>query len=134
MRSAIAGALLAVAALCARAAELEDAAERAAAAWIAHVDGGEYAASWREAAAAFRGAITAAQWTDAAARARDPLGALGGRKLLTAVHTTELPGVPKDDYVVVNYESSFANDASVIETITMVREEGVWRAIGYFMR
>jgi hypothetical protein len=59
---------------------------------------------------------------------------LEGRKLLSVVHTTELPGVPKDDYVVVNYESSYANDTSVIETITMVREQGIWRVLGYFLR
>ncbi len=48
---------------------------------------------------------------------------------------TSLPGVPDGDYVVIQYEASFENKRSAVETITPVLDEdGAMRVAGYYIR
>ena len=45
------------------------------------------------------------------------------------------PGAPDGEYVVIQYEASFENKASAVETITpMLDKDGQWRVSGYFMK
>jgi hypothetical protein len=46
-----------------------------------------------------------------------------------------LPGAPAGQYVVMQFDSSFANKHSAVETVTFMLEEGgQWRAAGYFIK
>jgi len=48
---------------------------------------------------------------------------------------TSLPGAPDGDYVVIQFQTSFANKASAVETITPMRDrDGAYRVSGYFIR
>ena len=64
--------------------------------------------------------------------------ALGGtnlRKLKSADYTTTLPEAPDGQYVVIRYDSSFANKKSAIETVVpMLDQGGQWRVSGYFIK
>jgi hypothetical protein len=43
--------------------------------------------------------------------------------------------VPDGQYVVIRYDSSFANKKSAIETVTpMLDQGGQWRVSGYFIK
>jgi hypothetical protein len=66
---------------------------------------------------------------------RQPLGALVSRQVKSAQPMTELPGAPDGHYVVMEFESSFANKKAAIETVTfMLEKDGQWRSSGYFIK
>lgn len=57
------------------------------------------------------------------------------RKLKSATYTKTLPGAPDGEYVVIQYDSSFVNKKSAVETVTpMLDKDGKWRVSGYFIR
>ncbi|HSX93925.1 MAG TPA: DUF4019 domain-containing protein [Hydrogenophaga sp.] len=118
-----------------RAADATTEARQAAERWLALVDAGDYAASWQQAGALFKGAMDAERWTRSVNAVRGPLGALRQRKDKSAEAQQTLPGLPDGQYVVLAYDSAFANKAAAVETVTLVKEpDGAWRVIGYFIR
>lgn len=53
----------------------------------------------------------------------------------SATFARDLPGAPKGDYVVIVYDTVFADKAGAIETITPMRDsDGKWKVSGYFVR
>lgn len=123
----------------------EDAAQAAAEAWLRLVDGGDYAASWQQAAGALKGAVKQAEWAAMAEAARAPLGALVSRKLRSREYTEKAPATRviggrvytwgQGRYVVIQYDAVFANKDAAVETVTpMAGADGVWRVSGYSIR
>ncbi|MFB0507349.1 MAG: DUF4019 domain-containing protein [Thermodesulfobacteriota bacterium] len=113
----------------------EEAALKASQAWLSLVDQGDYVKSWEEAAACFRMAATLEQWQRSMMAFRNPLGKVVSRKLKSKHYTKTLPGAPDGEYVVMQYETSFENKKSAIETITpMLDKDGRWRVSGYYIR
>lgn len=103
--------------------------------WLALVDAGNYAQSWRESAASFRNAVSEDSWEQSLKAVRDPLGQLLSREVLNARFTTSLPGAPDGEYVVIQFRTSFENKKSAVETVTPMREkDGRWRVSGYYIR
>ena len=127
--------ILAPAMLIAQNANKEKAAVASAEKWLGLIDKGEYAASWKEAGTFFRNNVTEQKWEQAMHGMRKPLGSLVSRKLKTDVYETSLPGAPDGEYVVMQFDTSFANKKSAVETVTTVLDkDGHWRAVGYFIR
>lgn len=121
----------------AQAAETDDTskAQTAAKAWLALVDAEKYGQSWDEGALLFRSAVMKAEWERAARAARAPLGAVKSRAFKSANFTRSLPGAPDGEYVVIQFDTQFANKASAIETVTPMRDkDGAWRVAGYYVR
>ncbi len=114
--------------------EKQQQAEQAAELWLSQLDAGEYQATWENAASLFKGQITAAQWRQAASAARQPLGVLITRKLINGTYATSLPGAPDGEYVVLQFQTAFANKAQAIETVTPMLDRGEWRVSGYFVK
>jgi hypothetical protein len=111
------------------------AAEAGAESWLKFVDSGDYSQSWIEASSLFKAAVTEKQWEQQIKAARSPLGALFSRKLKSAQYKTELPGAPDGQYVVIQYDSGFANKKSAVETVTpMLDKDGQWRVTGYYIK
>ena len=77
------------------------AAESAAEAWLKVVDAGNYGQSWEDASSSFKAAISKKDWEQRLKGVRDPLGAVNSRKLKGAKYTTQLPGAPDGEYVVI---------------------------------
>ena len=103
--------------------------------WLELVDNGKYGESWDEAAVYFRGAITRGQWDQSLKAVRTPLGARVSRTLKSTRYMTSLPGAPDGEYVVIQFEASFANKKSAIETVTPMKDpDGKWRVSGLFIR
>ena len=112
-----------------------EAAKKSAESWLAVVDKGDYAASYDEAASIFKLAITKEDWLQKVRAARGPLGKMISRKLKRMQYETTLPGAPDGEYVVVQYDTSFENKRSAVETITpTLDKDGQWRVSGYFIR
>ncbi len=111
------------------------AATKAADAWLKLIDNGDYAQSWRQASDFFQQRVPEQAWAMQVSAARDPLGALTSRKLASAKYTTSLPGAPDGQYVVIQYNSSFAHKKSAVETVTPMRDaDGSWHVSGYYIR
>ena len=107
----------------------------AALSWLALVDGGSFAESWRQAAELFRRQLTSEQWESAVRSAREPLGRVVSRRLERSEESHSLPGAPDGDYVVLQYDTSFEKKKSAVETVTAMKEKnGEWRVAGYFVR
>lgn len=115
--------------------EKEAAAAEAAEKWLALVDEGKYSESWDEAAGFFKGAVTKEQWHQSLSGVRKPLGKALKRELSSSRYATQLPGAPDGQYVVIQFETSFENKKSSVETVTpMMDEDGRWRVSGYFIK
>jgi serine/threonine protein kinase len=115
--------------------QLEDAAVSAAQKWLALIDAGSYSESWKEASAIFQGAVTEPGWENSMNTFRKLLGDLVSRKLKSAERMTEMPGAPDGQYVLMQFETSFINKKSAIETVTfMLGKDGQWRAAGYYIK
>jgi hypothetical protein len=55
--------------------------------------------------------------------------------LSTAKFFKSLPGAPDGQYVVIKYDTTFANKAAAVETVTPMREaDGSWKVSGYFVK
>lgn len=106
--------------------------------WLKGIDAGEYAKSWQEASADFQKAITKEKWVAAMNAVRVPLGKCESRQLASALHQTEVPTptgeIVKGDFVIAQFETSFANLKYAIETVTFVKEGGTWKASGYYVK
>jgi len=113
----------------------EKAAVTASGAWLSLVDEGNYAESWNQAAGLFKAAVTKEQWQNTVKAVRVPLGKVMVRKLKSKQYTKTLPGAPDGEYVVIQYETTFEQKQSAIETITpMLDKDGKWRVSGYYIR
>ena len=63
------------------------------------------------------------------------MGKLISREVKSAVYESSLPGVPDGEYVVIQFETSFENKKSAIETVTpMLEKDGKWRVSGYYIK
>ena len=103
--------------------------------WIAMIDKGEYAESWKEAAEYFKTAVSQNQWVNSLQAVRKPLGKLNSRIVKSETYKTSLPGAPDGEYVVIQFTTSFENKKSAIETVTPMKDkDGKWRVSGYFIK
>jgi Protein of unknown function (DUF4019) len=113
----------------------EKAAVTAGQKWLGLIDAGQYAESWKEASTMFRAAVSQQQWEQQLRAVRKPLGELVSRQIKNKTYATSLPGAPDGEYVVMQFETSFQNKKSAVETVTAkLDEDGTWRMAGYFIR
>jgi serine/threonine protein kinase len=102
--------------------------------WLTMVDARDYSGSWKESSAFVQGAITEQRFTNALDTYRNPLGDLLSRKMVSSQRLTQMPGMPDGRYVVMQFETSFANKKSAIETVTFVLENGQWKSASYLIK
>jgi hypothetical protein len=106
--------------------------------WLALVDDGKFAKSWKEASADFKKAVSEKTWEASIAAARTPLGKLESRKLASALEQSQIPSpdgtIVKGDFVIAQFDTAFKNLAFAVETVTFVREDGTWKVSGYYVR
>lgn len=103
--------------------------------WLTIVDEGKYGDSWEESAQYFRNAVRQDQWEQSLQAVRKPLGDLIFRKVKAKAYKTSLAGAPDGEYAVIQFETSFENKKSAIETVTpMMDGDGKWRVSGYYIR
>ena len=113
----------------------EATAQKAAEQWLALIDAGNYAESWKTAAAFFQTAVPQAEWEHTMVADRKPFGDLVWRKLKSATYTKSIPGAPDGEYVIVQFDTSFANKKEAVETITpMLDPDGQWKVSGYYIK
>lgn len=112
----------------------EAAVRKAASSWLALVDAGRSAASWKQASSAFRSGMSRQSWTKRMKSIRAQLGQLQDRSLVSARFARKLPGSPQGEYVVLLYESRFTGYPVATERVIMRRgPDGAWGVAGYFV-
>ena len=109
-------------------------ADEAAGKWLALIDGRQYLDSWNQAASLFKQQVGADNWLQSISAARQPLGAMISRKLISATYATSLPGAPDGEYVVLQYQTTFKYKKSALETVTPMLDNKRWRVSGYYVR
>lgn len=103
--------------------------------WLKLIDAHQYTKSWETAAELFKNGISMEQWKQSLNAARRPLGKVTKRTVKSKQYTTSLPGAPDGQYVVIQYETSFENKRSSVETVTpMLDKDGKWRVSGYYIK
>jgi type II secretory pathway pseudopilin PulG len=103
--------------------------------WLALIDKGNYSESWTNASPIFQIAVTEPDWENSMNTFRKPLGALVSRKLKSAERLTQMTGAPDGQYVVMQFETSFTDKKSAVETVTfMLEKAGQWKSAGYFIK
>jgi Protein of unknown function (DUF4019) len=113
----------------------EKAAVTAAEKWLGLIDEGSYAESWKQASTILRNVVTEEQWEQMVGAVRKPLGKMVSRQVKSKTYTTTLAGAPDGEYVVIQFETSFENKKSAIETVTpMIDKDGTWRVSGYYIK
>ncbi|MCF8106271.1 MAG: DUF4019 domain-containing protein [Desulfohalobiaceae bacterium] len=97
--------------------------------WLRIVDGGSYAASWHDLSPVLRQDLAQEQWIQELEDFRTPLGSLSQR---TRTSVTRASDHEIGEYVIVQYESTFANKGPVSEAISVIKGVGDrWRVLGY---
>jgi hypothetical protein len=111
------------------------AAQTAVEAWLSLIDNQKYAESWDTTATLFRNAVTSEKWQAAVQMARAQFGQLKSRVVKSATPATQLPGVPVGEYVVFQFDTTFEQKPTAVETVTAIREkDGTWHVGGYFIK
>ena len=100
-------------------------AERAALAWLAHLDAAAYEQAWPDVVAAMRGSTTYPEWVTSLEQLRSVLPPVPPRTLLRAEH-----GVPLFGGASVLLSFGVAG-TGLREIVVLVRERARWRIGGY---
>lgn len=103
--------------------------ESAARQWLALVDAQNWEASYAAAGKIFREPNTVATWKAASETARIPLGAVMSRKAIAFQDVASPQG-----YQVVQFRTEFEARNGVIESVTLQREDGQLRVVGYYIQ
>ena len=110
-------------------------ATEAAESWLGLIDESRYSESWESAATLVRNAVSQDQWSESIQKARNTFGPIIKRTLKSSHFMTSLPGAPDGQYVVIQFETTFENKESAVETVTpMLDSDDEWRVSGYYIR
>lgn len=101
----------------------------AASDWLVLHDEGRWRESWNATSESFRKQNTVERWTETAEKVRPPLGAMISR---TVISQESVPAPPAG-VEVVKFRTNFANKASAVETVSLVREGGTWKVAGIYI-
>lgn len=103
--------------------------------WLAMIDEGNYTQGWEQIGEVFKNLATKESFDKMMSGVRKPLGKLNSRKVKTTKYSTSLPGAPDGEYVTIQFETSFENKKSAIETVVpMLEKDGKWRVVGYYIK
>ncbi len=95
--------------------------------WLALVDKGEWEGSFEAAGMSFKELNTVEGWQRASEQARVPLGAVIKREAIAIDHLN----APPRGYIRVRFLTAFENREAAIEDVTIERENGVFKVVGY---
>lgn len=110
----------------------EEAARRAAEAWLPLLDSGRYAESWEPLSPKVKSDLSKRQWEVGMMGFRHRLGKLKSRRLGEVIYIKSLPGHPGHEGVLVRFDSVYENRESVVEMVGLIRDaDGQWRVLVY---
>lgn len=103
--------------------------------WLSHIDTNRYSDSWATASSYLKQQIQEGQWTRTLTSHRQPFGPVLSRQHHKTERRHHLPNVPKGEYAVLYFATSFTHKRDALETVVMFQESnGLWKAIGYTIK
>ncbi|WP_416463413.1 helix-turn-helix domain-containing protein [Sphingomonas sp. VDB2] len=93
--------------------------------WLVLGDQGRWEDGYRATGSSFRKANTPELWASVQDKVRTPLGALISRDLLSQEYLL----APPNGFEMVKFRTRFANKAEATESVTLEREDGIWRVV-----
>ena len=104
--------------------------------WLSHLDDGQFGICWEQAASDFKDKVTKAQWEETMKTIRAPVGKMESRHLISAEYKEDLPSAPPGKYVILQFQTKFANAPKMIETVVPMldKRDSMWKVSGYFMK
>lgn len=101
--------------------------------WLALVDDGAYLHSYEVASERLKGMVEAEAWEEMIEDARDEVGAIVFRAVMSKRMVMSSPEAPEGAWI-IEYESIFDGDETRKERVTLVPGRGgMWRVAGYYM-
>jgi DNA-binding CsgD family transcriptional regulator len=97
--------------------------------WLALVDAQKWQESWAGTTKAFHTNNTYEMWESASVGGRVPLGRVLSRRL---VSEETVPAAPAG-HQIVRFKTDFAGKPGATETLSLTREEGSWKIVGYII-
>ena len=107
------------------------AARTAAEAWLKIEDAETYDKSWEAASDYFRSQVPEQGWVKRMETMRKAIDPVLMRDLQATEWNTEMPNLPKGEYVAFVYQTTFADGHPQAESVVMVHEGGAWKMVGY---
>lgn len=108
---------------------------KAAEEWFNLVDAGKYKESWDKMALTTKVLMKNNEWETYLKAVRKPFGKSIRRTLIDQRVATDPPNVPKGDYIVIFYDSSFSNKVKAQELIILQQESnGSWHVFSYMVK
>ncbi|GAD79919.1 DUF4019 domain-containing protein [Vibrio ezurae] len=101
--------------------------------WLKIVDLQHYQQSWEKASDYFQSQISQSDWVDAVSAVRSSIGELVSRDITMSKPVTPLSDAPEGEYNQCQYKSTFSQ-GEFIETVTLLKENGDWKVVGYFVK
>lgn len=113
----------------------EQEAQKSAEQWLALVDGGKFTENWKATSPVFQAAVSQAQWEIKGKQIRKSFGNVISSELKSAQYTKSVPGAPDGEYVILQFDTSFSNKKTAVETVTPMRDkDGRWKVSGYYIK
>lgn len=105
---------------------------KAADAWLKLMDEGNYDETWDKSSATLELLIPKSHWKSLMSALRKPFGSVRSRKLIEQRPAFNPAGLPKGEYMVLVYSTSFSSRPNAHELVTMVKEsDGNWKVLTY---
>lgn len=105
----------------------------AAQAWLDQVDQNRYDQSWDHSSSMMRRTISKGEWEKVLNTTRHPLGGVTKRTMVQQLPAQNPKNMPRGDYMVILYQTSFAGKPQARELVTMSFENGEWRVLTYMI-
>ncbi len=109
------------------------AANAAAIHYLSIVDNQVYGASWLASGHLTRDLIPQEIWAEGIRAVRMRLGVVKARKVHNFRTTTTLPGGTEGNFMIIYYQTQFANKPNAVEQVTLIMQPplGLWHVISY---
>lgn len=107
----------------------------ASANWVKVIDQGNYDQAWDQGALTLKLRIPKKDWKTILEVTRKPFGSVKSREIADQRTAQDPAGLPKGNYMVVVYNTSFNNGKTTNELVTLVQEtDGKWRGLTYMIK
>ena len=93
--------------------------------WMALLDAGDWGQSYQVTRKEFRSVNRLEKWVEVSRQVRTPLGAMRSRALVAVDYAPTPQG-----YWIIKFRTDYANKPGVIETLSLVNEDGRWKVAG----
>ena len=106
--------------------------EAAAYTWLELIDQGRFDDAFREGDALLRSGVTQSEWTEATRKAREHVGAVASRDVISKDYHRQIDGGPPGNYFTLRIHTRMTDGREVVEIVTlMAGTDQKYRTVAY---